>query len=446
MTALFIYIAKINVALSLFCTLYLILFRHDTFFQLKRAYFMLSILFAVLFSSIAVSVPEWLISNFTPTNTNITISFGQLQYGLFTDTTVENSAIWKKTAILTLIIAYVTISIGMIMRISLQYITVVRIKQNSYTSYIRGITVYENRAIKSPFSFFKWIFINPHLHTEQELNEILIHEQTHSQQYHSIDTLLMELIFATSWWNPFVWIMRKEIGENLENIADKHVLNKGVSRKSYQYHLLKITNEQTAVQITNNFNVSQLKKRIIMMNQTETPKKRKLRFLFALPLMATIIFANSLLTACTNKQEQQNDQTEATATTTAETATPSNPPTVMEEKVTANEPTNTDKVFDTMDIQPKYPGGDKVLYRFLSNNIQYPVEAQEKNIQGSVVCQFVIEKNGSISDVKVVRSVHPLLDKEAVRVIKLMPKWTPGKQDGEVQRARYTLPISFKLQ
>ena len=104
------------------------------------------------------------------------------------------------------------------------------------------------------------------------------------------------------------------------------------------------------------------------------------------------------------------------------------------------------KVFDVVEQMPQYKGGDQALMDYLNKSIKYPVIAEENGIQGRVVCTFVVERDGSISDVKVVRSVDPSLDKEAVRVLKAMPKWIPGKQNGSAVRVKFTLPVTFKLQ
>jgi protein TonB len=104
------------------------------------------------------------------------------------------------------------------------------------------------------------------------------------------------------------------------------------------------------------------------------------------------------------------------------------------------------KVFDVVEQMPQYKGGDQALMDYLNKSIKYPVIAEENGIQGRVVCTFVVERDGSITDVKVVRSVDPSLDKEAVRVLKAMPKWIPGKQNGSAVRVKFTLPVTFKLQ
>ena len=104
------------------------------------------------------------------------------------------------------------------------------------------------------------------------------------------------------------------------------------------------------------------------------------------------------------------------------------------------------KVFDAVEQMPSFKGGDAALMEWLSKNIKYPVIAEENGIQGRVVATFVVERDGSITDVKIVKSVDPSLDKEAVRVLKSMPKWIPGKQNGQAVRVKYTVPVTFRLQ
>ena len=106
----------------------------------------------------------------------------------------------------------------------------------------------------------------------------------------------------------------------------------------------------------------------------------------------------------------------------------------------------TNKVFDVVEVMPSFPGGNGALMSYLSSNVKYPVVAQENGVQGRVIVSFVVERDGSISDVKVVRSVDPSLDREAARVVKSMPKWNPGKQNGSAVRVKYNVPVSFRLQ
>jgi len=119
---------------------------------------------------------------------------------------------------------------------------------------------------------------------------------------------------------------------------------------------------------------------------------------------------------------------------------------VVEKKVEVKEEKKTEEIFKSVEQPPAFPGGDAALMKYLSSHIQYPTMAQENNIQGKVVVQFVVEKDGHVGDVKVVRSVDKDLDREAVRVCKSLPKFTPGRQNGQAVRVWYTLPVNFKLQ
>ena len=141
---------------------------------------------------------------------------------------------------------------------------------------------------------------------------------------------------------------------------------------------------------------------------------------------------------------EDNVETETIEVTTEETeqevviAAPVEAPVEEEEE---------EVVFVVVESMPEFPGGQQALFKYLSENVKYPVIAQENGIQGRVICQFVVNKDGSIVDVEVVRSGgDPSLDKEAVRVIKSMPKWKPGKQRGKAVRVKYTVPVNFKLQ
>jgi len=132
----------------------------------------------------------------------------------------------------------------------------------------------------------------------------------------------------------------------------------------------------------------------------------------------------------------EDDQSKAQV----QTYTPPPPPKAKEREEEEEE------IFVVVENQPEFPGGQAAMMKFLSENIKYPVIAQENGIQGRVICNFVVERDGSITDVQIVRGVDPSLDKEAVRVIQSMPKWKPGMQRGKPVRVRFTLPVVFRLQ
>ena len=105
-----------------------------------------------------------------------------------------------------------------------------------------------------------------------------------------------------------------------------------------------------------------------------------------------------------------------------------------------------EKVYEVVEEMPSFPGGQGAMFEFIANNIQYPIVAEENGVQGRVLVSFVIKKDGSLSNVRVVKSVDPALDKEAVRLIKSMPKWSPGKEKGQFVNVKFTVPVTFRLQ
>ena len=107
--------------------------------------------------------------------------------------------------------------------------------------------------------------------------------------------------------------------------------------------------------------------------------------------------------------------------------------------------TFSEKVYESAEAMPGFPGGSDGLFRFIANNLKYPLVCEENGIQGRVVCSFIVEQDGSISNISVVKSVNPALDKEAKRVLSLMPKWTPGREKGQPVRVKYSVPVTFTL-
>ncbi|MDR2816838.1 MAG: M56 family metallopeptidase, partial [Proteiniphilum sp.] len=412
-----------NIALALFYLLYVIVFRKDTFLRLRRFFFLSVILFSLLYPFFAVSAlsDAWpfRLTGFQEGAAAVFIGEPAMAVIMDEDVVAPAHIPWKEI----LFLSYMAITFVFVLRFSLQLLSIYRIRAKSEKQVVSGIPVYQLKNDVTPFSFFGLIFIHTGNHSEAELSHILLHEQTHVHQRHSIDIMLIESACLFSWWNPFVWLMKREMAMNLEYLADNGVLREGVDSREYQYHLLQLTYHETTVQIVNNFNVSQLKQRIMMMNKTKSPALKLVKYVLMLPLFFLFIAANSIYAA-------QNE---------AKTAAAHNLPEPPPEKKVAE----TDEVFILVDVLPEFPGGTEAMMRYLVDNIRYPVEAQKKGIQGRVICSFVIMKDGNINDINVVRGVDSLLDAEAVRVIRTMPKWKPGEQQGKIVNVKYTIPLVF---
>lgn len=201
----------------------------------------------------------------------------------------ERTAFQFNTETIFIIIFLVGISV-LITRLLIQFLSFRKMKKTATLISDTGVSIYQVDQKIIPFSFGNSIFINRLLHTEIELQDILRHEIVHVKQKHSIDIIFSEVICVINWFNPFAWLVRSAIRQNLEFIADKNVLEKGVDKKQYQYLLLKVTG-YNQFSIAPKFNFSSLKKRIAMMNKLKSAKVNLLRFLFILPLLAIILLS-----------------------------------------------------------------------------------------------------------------------------------------------------------
>ena len=422
METLILYSAKVNIALAVFYLLYVLLLRTDTFIRLRRYYFLSAIIFSLAYPLFTVAaLGNWMDFRSAAPEIETFVMIGDLSMGeMIIDDADQATTPVDWASIATNILWAGIVFFGL--RFVWQLCSIIRMKRRSEKRKLFGHSIYHLSDEITPFSFFKWIFIHTEKHSEEELRQILLHEQTHVHQWHSVDVMLMEMLCILFWYNPTVWLMKRDMAINLEFLADNAVLQKGIDSQQYQYHLLQLTYHESAVQIVNNFNVPQLKQRIIMMNTNKSPMRKLAKYLSVLPLALLLITANSLY-AQTNETQQET--------------TPPQEPQKKESK--------SNEIFVVVEQQPAFPGGTKALMEWLGENIEYPKEAHEKQIQGRVILNFVVEKDGSVSDVNVVRGQDPLLDAEATRVVSIMPNWTPGVQRGERVRVRYTLPIVFRI-
>ena len=281
-----------------------------------------------------------------------------------------------------------------------------------------GITLHVVPGDQTPFSYFRHIVINEQDYFDNP-REILTHEHAHISLRHSWDVLFVELVKLFQWWNPAAWLLCRELRQVHEYEADMAVLNQGVDAKQYQLLLIRKSVGDQLFSMANNFNYQSLKKRISMMTKNKSSQWNTLRALVVVPVIALALLAF--------------------ANPTNETAD--------ELVVVAYEQDNVSQdVYETVEQMPEFPGGMEAMMRFLQQNIQYPANAAKNKVEGRVVLQFVIEKDGQIGEVKIARSVDPELDAEALRVVKSMPTFIPGRHNGKAVAVWYTIPISFKLQ
>ena len=441
------YFLKVNVAIVLFYAFYRLFFNKDTFFGWRRI--ALLCFFAVSAAVPLLNFQTWI------TEQEPMVAMADLYASVvlpeFVITTTATTD-WKSIILEYASIVYWGIMALLVLRFFIQLTGIIRLAYRCRKEQINGANFYLLPKAEGPFSFFHWIFINPSSHAEEELNEILTHEQTHARQWHSIDVIVSEIACILCWFNPFAWLMKREIRTNLEYLADARVLENGYDSKTYQYHLLGLSHHKAAATIYNSFNVLPLKKRIRMMNKKRTKEIGRTKYLAFLPLAALLMIISNIEAVARTTKEIATEVMEAVDMPIAEKLLTNTPeatePTVVPGKMVRDSLINEDDnvIFEVVEHMPEYAnGGMQGLMEYLSKNIQYPADAHTKGIQGRVTVQFVVEKDGSISNTKVLRGVDPGLDKEAVRVASTMPAWKPGIQRGQTVRVRYTVPIMFRL-
>ena len=279
----------------------------------------------------------------------------------------------------------------------------------------------------APFSWMHWIVI-ARKDLEENGREILIHELTHIRNRHSWDLLLADLCIFVQWFNPAAWLLKQELQNIHEYEADETVLREGVNARNYQMLLIKKAVGTRLYSMANSFNHSSLKKRITMMLKEKSNPWARAKYLYILPLAALAVtaFARPEVSAVAD----EISAVKVIAPAVHDSIQPNVQPAVAAPS-------------SALDQMPEFPGGMEALNTYLRNNIRYPQEAQKAGIQGRVIIQFIVSKDGSITDAEVVESVDPQLDAEGLRLIKNMPRWKPGMRKGQAIRVKQTLPIRF---
>ena len=491
-----IYLIKINVALVLLYGFYRLTVSRDTFFGLRRL--TLWLIYAVALIVPALNLEYWVRD--TPTMESMANVYADTFYPVVVVKAQASGITWMD---MLQGIYWVGVAV-LSLRLVWQLFSIIRLAVISRKQEVEGIMVHLLKGEGSPFSFFRWVFMYPSTLEGKQLHEVMVHECTHVSGLHSLDTLFSELFSIACWFNPFAWLMKQEVRMNLEYLADESVLSDGNARKSYQYHLLGLAYRQPneSTKIANNFNLLPLKKRIKMMNKRRTSEIGKAKYLLFAPLAGVLLMVSNIESVAreigeqipevaevqqkaeqalntdvavanpmakevievmnpAEAEEMEADKTAEAALIKAEEAKVAADKAEeakaveqakqnAEEKVKSKAQADTTKKKKSWDCIPEtmpyFPGGQELLLKYLAANIKYPASAVKAKKQGRVIVTFIVQKDGSITHAKIARSIDPELDAEALRVVKGMPKWTPGTQLGKPVSVKYVLPVKFSLQ
>jgi TonB family protein len=441
------YLLQVNLYLILFYGFYRMLLRSETFFNLNRGYLVAS---AALAFFIPLMQSEWVRSWFVTEQISQTI------------TTLYDPQVFYVQASEQ---AH-TLTLGDFMAVF--YIVGILIGIARFGGNLVFLGKMMKRKIvqkdsKQAFSFFNVLFVSKEL---KNRSTIMKHEFVHIRQLHSADVMLFELIAIFNWFNPVVYLYKSSIKHIHEFIADEVASRNEASKAEYAMLLFQEQFGVQAIPLTNNFfNQSLLKLRIKMLNKERSTQTAMLKYGLIAPLFMLMIVVSSATLASkeltkieTKVEELYEENLEEVIVKPSKTARAVlsdenidlsdalivSPDLVDEVQASRASKRDTNEVFDAVEQQAEYKGGMNAFVKFLQENIKYPASAQRANIFGKVYTQFIVNTDGSISDVTILKSVGFGCDEEAMRVIKLA-KWIPGKQNGRVVRSRFTVPINFEL-
>ena len=328
---------------------------------------------------------------------------------------VKEPSAWSWSDIIVCIYTF-----GVVAIFSMTVVQTVRLikqlRQCEHTTDNKGNTIILTDDATSPFCLFHYIVMSRDDYANNR-SFILTHEQEHIRLKHCIDLVLLQIATIMQWFNPFVWLIGKNLKAIHEFEVDEAVLNKGINATQYQKFLVVKAVGNRLQPFANNLNKESLKRRIIMMNQKRSNRWMMLKALLVIPVatLAVSVFANGKNVSETAKEPHPQTTTQT-------------------------------KIHDAVEEMPEFNGGQLAMMEFLMNNMKYPQAAVKAKQQGKAVVGFVVRKDGTVSDVHITKSAgYAVLDEEAIRVVKAMPAWKPGKQKGEPVNVKYSVPITFKL-
>ena len=452
-----VYILKSAACLAVFYLFYKLLMSRDTFHRFNRFALLGLLVLSSVLPLVEVSVNEPVGVQETMLTLEQLLLLADVEGGQETVVAQPATALWVRVALLVYLAGIVFFAVRNLWSLGRLGALLRRGRLERVSDYLPGRAehvrlVVHDRDI-APFSWMRYIVLS-RKDLEENGREILIHELAHIRNRHSWDLLLADLCIFVQWFNPAAWLLKQELQTLHEYEADETVLREGVDARKYQMLLIKKAVGTRLYSMANSFNHSSLKKRITMMLKEKSNPWARVKYLYVLPLAALAVtaFARPEVSAVTDEisSAKVNDLAEMVKTnlpeSVVEAVKDTLPPGVIHVPQEVKDDLKGTPVFEVVEQMPEYPdGGMAGLMEYFKKNMRYPEAAKEAGMQGRVTVQFVVNKDGSISGAKVLRSVEPDFDAEAIRLVNAMPKWKPGMQDGKPVPVKFTVPVKFML-
>jgi beta-lactamase regulating signal transducer with metallopeptidase domain len=394
--------------LLVFYAVYKLWLENEKMFRFNRAYLLLSLVFSFVIPLQLISVRS-LLGN--------TLPVIQLEgIVIRTSNAVLNKDNSEQIIIAVLSIIYLIVTCLLLVRFIVNlYSFYKKIKSNN-RQVIDDVQLVLIGEATLPHSFWKSIFINKEeFETGKIPLELIAHEKAHLQQKHTLDILFIEVLQIVFWFNPLLVLFKKAIKLNHEFLADEAVNERFNSVTTYQKLLLNFASNKNTIALASNLNYLITKKRLIMM----TRKESRFKMIFKV-LIVSFVCVMSLFVFSSETIAQK-----------------------VKDKSDYDKPI-LKSINDSIEKQPEYPGGIEEFYKLVGMNFKIPAEALKQKLEGKAIIEFMVERDGSLSEFKIVKDLGYGIGNEAVRTIKLSPKWIPGTIDGKPARVLYTLPITVQ--
>jgi len=496
------YLLQVSTCWVVFYGIYLLFLRKETFFSINRYYLLGALLSGLFIPFLGGFIPA------NQTSTEVYSMMNQISAIQITPLAEPAAASptfsWSALFIIIYILG-VTLTFS---RLLYGLHKIYRLYAHAEKSWKEHYLLVESSEMHLPFSFFQCIFISKKLPLNDDAERILKHEKLHVYQWHSLDILITELLQVFFWFNPILIFYKNALRQAHEYLADAYV-TRDHNRSSYGQLLLRQSTSGLEIALANHFFHSQIKKRITMMYQKKSRRSAMIKYLAAIPVLVglLVLFASNRTSDAKNVQDchylvitedgayrlegermkfsnvksqlqKSNKDCVYLSLKNTERAdfltkilklaeeldievmlTHEMQETQLSREASNTLPSTEEGVFRVVEEMPRFPGCESMsvstdekeacakqkMLNFIYQNLKYPKEAAAQNIEGTTVVQFTVEKDGSITNEKVVRQIGGGCEEAVKNILSQMPNWIPGRQKGQAVRVQYTLPVVFKL-
>lgn len=426
------YLIKSSLCLSVFLLAYYLLLERENMPVFKRFYLLVSLVFSLIVPFISFE--------FKGENA-IAVASNSLQTVILPTLEISTKTNYFPTVLYS-IYGFITLLFAIRFIRNLYSIRITK-RNSELIKYQNAELALVNKPIL-PYTFGSTIFINKQSYDSKLIEtELFTHELTHVRQKHTLDILLIEILKTIFWFNPLLILYKKAIQLNHEFLADEKVIRSHEDISTYQNLLLSKSMQHTNFCLTSNLtSFLKTKKRFIMMTKITSLRTQLLKKAVVAPLFLALFIVGSSITFAQNAPATKVDKKELKTNSVEEQK-------LYEEYLKKLEETKNGKViqnsnnivYNSAEIKPDFPGGIQAFYEFVGNNYKMP---DVKDLKGKVYIKFIVEEDGSLTNFEIMRDIGHGTGEEAIRVLKLSPKWIPGEVEGNKVRTLFSLPISIQ--